>query len=216
MKWPFVFLQPILFAGCAILEPIYYGTYGIELTQVERPADTNTRYGATKITRIVEEGISKYSFEDSLAHIVWRVTADTISFLLENKTDYSIRIPWDGAVFVDEKGISHRVIHKGIRENGREGSQPPSVVVPKSRIEDNIIPADYISFEQGSNRGIWTVKPFFEFYQIHGTKASVERLLSSNLGKTIQVLLPLQIEAAANEYIFRFKITSYEYKGLYN
>jgi len=193
----------------------------MELTRVERPSDAKSRYGELIITKVTEEGKNKYSFEDGMVRVVWLATADGISFLLENKTDYSIKVVWDEAAYVDEKGVSHRVMHSGVKYNERESSQPPSVVVRKGRIEDLAFPTDYVYYKEGyygkyySSPGGWKENPLFEYFQPGGNEASVRQLLNSNVGKTFQVLLPLKIEEIVNDYIFTFTITGAEYRGVY-
>lgn len=216
-----IFLSSIFLYRCATLQPIYYGTYNIELTQVERPAHAKQRYGEIKITPVTEGGISKYSFEDDMVKILWLVTAENISFLLENKTDYSIKIIWDEAAYVDENGVSQRVMHSGVKYNDRENTQPPSVVVRKGKIEDVVVPTNLVYYEEGyygkyfSSPGGWKEKPLFNYYQIGGNETSIKQLLKSNVGKTFQVLLPLKIEETVNDYIFTFTIKDYTYKGQY-
>lgn len=216
-----VSLFAILFSSCATLQPIYYGTYNIELTQVERPAQAKQRYGEIKISPVTEEGKSKYSFEDDMVRIMWLVTADNISFLLTNKTDYSIKIIWDEAVYVDENGVSQKVMHSGVKYSERESTQPPSVVVRKGKIEDVVTPTNLVYYKEGfygtyfSSPGGWREKPLFNYYQTGGTEMTVKQLLESNVGKSFQVLLPLKIEETVNDYIFTFSIKGYNYMGQY-
>lgn len=212
----FVFLN-----GCMTLQPFYYGTYDISMSEVERPADAKERYGEQKITSLTEEGNLKYYFEDDLVKIAWLATSSSLSFVMENKTDHSIKIIWDEAAFVDEKGSSHRVMHSGVKYTDRNSSQPPTVVVRKGRIDDVIVPTDYVYFDEGyygqyyTKKAEWKEKPFFESLQYGGDPKLLENEMRNNVGKTFSVLLPLEVENVVNDYIFNFKVDSYEYKGEY-
>jgi hypothetical protein len=141
--------------------------------------------------------------------------------VLENKTDYSIQIIWDEAAFVDENGISHRIMHSGVKYTDRNNSEPPTVIVRKGRIEDVIIPTDYVYFDEGyyseyyTRQAEWKEKPFFENTQFGGDPKNLEDEMQNNVGKTFQVLLPLKIQDVVNDYIFKFKVDSCQYKGEY-
>ena len=184
-----------LLAGCAV----QMAHYNMRLRQVERPAQAQERYGEPRITTQKEEGAEKYYFEDEMIKIAWLPTTFTMSFVLVNKTDHSIKIVWDEAAYVDENGASHRVMHSGVKYSEREKLQAPSIVVRKGRIEDSVAPTDNVRLF--IPLGIvkyseWEKDPLFPL-------AGDTRYI----GKSVQVLVPLQIEGVVNEYIFVFEIT---------
>jgi len=186
-------------AGCAA----FRASYDIRLTEVERPAQAKQRYGEQKITQIEEEGVNKYYFEDEMVKIVWIPTSSHVSFILTNKTNHSIKIVWDEAAFVDENGVSHRVMHSGVKYIDRNNPQPPSVVVRNGTITDLVIPTDNIHYVSGQY-GYWKKVPLFPVSSVNAEKLRSRSQIY--IGKTIQVLLPLQIEDVVNEYIFTFEI----------
>jgi hypothetical protein len=198
----------IFIAGCATFQT-FQALYDIGLYEVERPTQAKERYGESKITKVQEEGVEKYYFEDDMVKIVWIPTPYQISFVLTNKTDHSIKIVWDEAAYVDENGVSHRVMHEGVKYIDRNNPQPPTVVVRKGTIVDSIFPTDYVYYVSGEYGG-WREKPLFPTfgYTAEGIRDKAEQYV----GKTIQVLLPLQIEGVVNEYIFSFKINKVEVK----
>lgn len=186
----------------------YLAHYNIGLKQVERPVKAKERYGEQKVIRINEEGIAKYSFEDEMIRVIWIPTAPKLSFILTNKTDHSIKIVWDEAAFVDQDGMSQRVIHAGVKYIDRNSSQPPTVVVRGGTVNDLIIPSANIYYE-GAYGG-WREAPLFP--SIFATDAKVLKSKTEQyIGKTIQVLLPLQIEDVVNEYIFIFEVQSFKF-----
>ena len=185
--------------------------YDVALVAVERPAKATERYGPISISKGSEEGINKYVFEDSLVKVGWATSDKGFGFWMINKTEHSIRLPWDEAAIVDDKGRSHRVIHSGVKYIDRNNSQPPSVIVRKGAYDDLVVPSDNVYFESGAYGG-WQEQNLFEPHsletwgykpdQIADFKAAAQR----NVGKRFQVLLPLQIEDVVNDYIFTFEV----------
>ncbi len=181
----------------------YTPFYDIGLLEVERPAQAKERYGEQKITTTLEEGVTKYCFEDEMVKTVWLPTPNQVSFVLTNKTNHSIRIIWDEAAYVDEEGISHRVMHEGVKYIDREKPQPPTVVVRKATITDLVFPTDNIQYVSRGDK-MWHKSPLFPTSA--KTVDELKATTAGYVGKTIQVLLPLQIEDVVNEYIFVFEI----------
>lgn len=205
-------LLSFLMVSCAS----YNAIYDITLTEVERPADAKDRYGVQKIESFKEEGKTKYSFEDEVVKVIWIPTSSQFLFTLTNKTKHSIQIIWDEAVYVDENGLSKRVMHTGVNYIDRNNPQPPTTVVRGATISDLIFPTDNISYWSGLG---WVVTPLFPNKRIdpllaRGVDKSLGRVFKSKeefiaktkeqIGKSVQVLLPLKIENVVNEYIFSF------------
>jgi hypothetical protein len=194
----------------------YKAEYQISLIKVERPEKASARYGLQKVDAVTADDKYKYSFEDDMVKILWFVGSRQIGFLIQNKTDYSVKIPWDEAAFVDESGRSHRVMHSGVKYTDRDKSQPPSVIVRKGSIEDIVFPTDYVSWESGSrySAGSWDERPLFLNNDYHGEYSKgkyssfndFKKAVQNNIGKQIQVLLPLQIQDVVNDYIFTFNV----------
>jgi len=182
--------------------------YGIVLSEVERPTDAKERYGEYEIFETEEEGF-KYVFEDEMIKVLWLPTSFTIVFRLENKTDHSMRIIWDEAAYVDENGGSHRVMHGGVKYSEKQATQPSSVVVRRGTLSDVIYPTDYVSYTSGAYGG-WNEQPLLPNEQMGGDPQTLLRASEEFIGKTVQILLPIQIEDVTNDYIFTFKIESAE------
>ena len=183
----------ITISGCS--SNIYYL---IGLKNVERPAAAKERYGEQKITKVKEEGEKKSSFEDALVNITWLVKADEISFRLSNKTDDSIKIIWDEAAYINEGGSNLKVMHSGVEYSERNNPQLPSVIVGKGTLSDNIVPTNLVYFDEGKNGG-WKESRLFP-------NADNPKALNKYVGKSVQVLLPMQIEHTVYNYIFTFEI----------
>jgi len=201
LLWPV--LLAVLLAGCAVLKPWHHVIYNIGLEEVERPAQAEERYGEQKITQTQEGDIEKFYFEDDMVGIIWSPTSSQISFILTNKTDHSIRIIWDEAAYVDVPGESHRVMHSGVKYIDRNNPQPPSVIVRKGSLSDFVVPTDRVVYVSGRYGG-WKTLPLFPNKSQHPSILEENALFYKD--KTVQLLLPLQIEDVINDYIFTFKV----------
>lgn len=221
MKNILVAVCAVFLTSCAGLMPqpatVYSATYDIQLTKVERPAKASSRYGAQKIDAVADDAKYKFIFEDSLVKVLWIVTARNISFSVTNKTGHSIKIPWDEAAYVDEAGSSHRVMHAGIKYNERTAPMPPTVIVRGGRVEDIVFPTDYVYWKDRTSysAGQWEEKPLLPAFDYHAppflkgsypTFEAFDAAVKGKIGKTLQVLLPLQIEDVVNDYIFTFTV----------
>jgi hypothetical protein len=184
----------------------FTGRYDLGLQEVERPESTRQRYGESKIVSLEEEGTTKYSYEDDIIKIVWLPLSTQFSLILQNKSDHSIRIIWDEAVYVDENGSSGRVIHSGVRLIDRNSPQPPTVVAKNATIDDIIVPTENIYYVSGQYGG-WQTAPLFK--NSASSQEELDVLTQKYIGKMVKILLPLQIEDTVNEYTFVFKVESF-------
>ena len=192
-KLTFMLFLAVILASCGI----YYreeDIYKVRLREVEQPENVKEQYSKSKITIFAEENETKNSYEDDFIKIIWLPALTEFSFTLENKSDNSIKIIWDEAVYIDEDNSSLKVIHSGVKYvDGK--AQPLTVIVKKTKINDLVIPVDNIYYDNPSKytSGGWRELPLF----------SVQK----SAGKTVKILLPIQIQETINEYIFSFKIS---------
>jgi hypothetical protein len=167
--------------------------------------------GEQRIETVAEEGTARFYFEDETVRIKWLPSPYDIVFVLNNKTDGPVRIVWNEARFIDEKGASHRLIHSGTGYEDRNNSHPPTVVAARGALEDFVHPADYFQREEdygGSSykqQGYWKRSPFLPA-QIKGTAEELRAKAEPFVGKTFQVILALQIGDLQNEYLCTFRI----------
>lgn len=184
-KLTFMLFLAVILASCGI----YYreeDIYKVRLREVEQPENVKEQYSKSKITIFAEENETN-SYEDDFIKIIWLPALTEFSFTLENKLDNSIKIIWDEAVYIDEDNSSRKVMHSGVKYEDGEKAQPLTVIAKKTKINDLVIPVDNIYFSDG-----WGKRPLF----------SVQK----SAGKTVKILLPIQIQETINEYIFSFKI----------
>jgi hypothetical protein len=200
---PFL-LFAILMSGCTVA-----GYYVLNLSEVERPQNANERYGEQKIINFKENNRISYTYEDELIKIVWSPHLFGFDFILGNKSDYSIKIIWDDAAYVNTKGVSGRVIHSGIKFTERNYPQPHTVIAKKTYLDDLLVPVENIYFNEGGllSYDDWDIKPIFP--NAADSKRYLEYLTKQYLGKTVKILLPLQVQETVNDYIFTFNITDF-------
>ena len=181
-KTIFMLFLAVALASCVI------AIYKVILREVEQPENVKEQYSKSKITIFAEENEPKNSYEDDSIKIIWLPALTEFSFTLENKSDNSIKIIWDEAVYIDEDNSSLKVMHSGVKYVDGEKAQPLTVIAKKTKINDLVIPVANIYYVNPS----WRKLPLF----------SVQK----SAGKTVKILLPIQIQETINEYIFSFKI----------
>lgn len=184
-KLTFMLFLAVILASCGTY--YYQDIFKVRLREVEQPENVKEQYSKSKITIFAEDYEPKNSYEDDFIKIIWQPDLTEFSFTLENKLDNSIKIIWDEAVYIDEDNSSRKVMHSGVKYEDGEKAQPLTVIAKKTKINDLVIPVDNICYVDG-----WRKLPLF----------SVQK----SAGKTVKILLPIQIQETINEYIFSFKI----------
>lgn len=192
----------LLFTSCYA----YKGTYDVGLKSVERSQETQQKYGEYTINNSKENSATKYEYEDDMIRVVWTPMRERFHFILTNKTSQSIKIIWDETVYVNHKGISNKILHTGVKYSEKEDSQPPTVVVSKSRTEQQILPVDNVYWVSGEYGG-WKTKPLFSYRA--SSQEQLDDVTNQYIGKDVQIVLPLEIQGQVNEYIFRFRIEDF-------
>lgn len=190
--------------ACAGMFPMR-AQYRMELTEVVRPASATQQYGTPKIDQVRDSGKTKFSFEDRLARVIAFPTSTSFYIVVENKTDHSMKINWDDAAIVPFDGRSMRVVNGSATFATRTQPQPPTVIVRKGRITDMVLPVDNWTF---STYGGTSIEPFMPDLPYTAAQASttLDGYERQYVGKTVQLLLPLEIEGITNEYVFTFTV----------
>lgn len=179
-----------------------YLTYSVGLSNVEAPVDAKTQYGEIKIIKLDVEGKTNYKYEDDYIDIMWIVTSTQFNFVLKNKSNYSIKIPWDDVAYISPSGQTGRVMHSGVKYIDRNNSQPASVVPKGASLSDIVIPTDNVYYVSGQYGG-WREKKLFSF---EIDKNNIEQSKQEHIGKTVRLLFPIIIQDVKNEYVFEFKV----------
>jgi len=205
-----------------MLRDTYYYSFSLKGA---RPEETKQKYGEGTITSI--GGGRKWIYEDGLMRLSFLFPEEGITginFSMENKTDHSIKILWNEAAYLDEDNSSHRVIRHGVNYSEKDQPQPPSIIIPQSKLEDIVHPTDYVEWGDVLGQPKWREKPLlptgaatmwnskwaeFPANREEALKEQEKRNDEAKKikGKKIGILLPLQAGGVINEYIFTFEIT---------
>ena len=168
------------------------GAYHSTLVKVEKPENTSERYSDVKT--IYDKGVTKYSFEDNYISIIILGEDNQFDFKLDNKTQNSIKVVWDDAVFVDCNGSTSKIMHSGVKFNEREASQVASTIIRGATLEDIAVPISNVHFDEILKEWV--------------TDTMYPKTISKGV-KQFRLMLPIQIKDVVNEYVFVFDV---EYK----
>lgn len=207
MKKTIAFLYAILFLSSCGIAKFHSGYYDINLSKVENPKNKSDRYGETCIQKVGTDKDIKYQFVDDNIDISWAIGNTKFRFNLKNKTDHSIKIIWDDAIFIDTDGSSNRVMHAGIKYTEKENPQTPSVVARGSFLDDMVLPTKNVYLE--TNPYIYGWKEKYYLPIINQDKDVLLSQAQSSIGKKIKIILPIQIEDVINDYTFEFDISAF-------
>lgn len=190
MKQLVILLFLFTFMGCGLPAAQYF----VSLKGVDTDRDRQIQ-------------IDRHTYEDDWLKTTWTFNRRSVSLDMKNKTDSTVRILWDHAVYVDNEGYSQRVVHSNIRfiESGN-AHQVPSTIVKKSKLSDIIVPVNKIYWDGGWKQHV-LIKPW-----LATKKKPLEVEVKKNVGKTMQLLIPIEIHGQTHEYLFQFEITGYHIK----
>lgn len=178
------------------------GSYSFELVNVQKPKNSQIRYG--KMTTVSDKSVTKYSYIDNFISIIWLAGTKDFKFNIENKSGNSLKIEWDEASYIDMSNSASRIFHSGVRYLDRDKSMPATVVPNGTSFEDVVLPTNLTSFS-GSD---WYSAPLISNPNVYD---------ETKVGKTVKLLLPISVKGAVYEYIYTFKIKwNWEYPELRN
>ena len=171
------------------LEEDKSGSYHSTLVKVEKPEKPSERYGNVK--SIVDKGVTKYSFEDDYIYLTIFAGDSHFNFNINNKTQNSIKIVWDDAVFVDLNGSTSKVMHSGIKYNEKETTQVATTIISGSSLEDIVCPTSNVRYDDLQKE--WVTDTMYPEAIFKGIKQ-------------FRLMLPIQIKDVINEYVFIFNV----------
>lgn len=206
-KLSILFLFTVLLSSCMS----FNGIYKVGLQEVECPKNIKEQFGETKVANFQDQGVTKYSYEDGQLKIIWLPSSTQFNFTLTNKSEHTLKIVWDDAVYISTDGTSQKIMHSGVKYIDRNNSQPATTVIKGAKIDDLIMPTDNIYYVSGQYGG-WREAPLFKNWA--ATAEELKVISSSFVGKVVRVMLPIKIEDTTNEYIFTFKIEDFVSKNM--
>lgn len=165
----------------------------------------------TAVENNIERVESKQKYEDDIVRVEWFVDVRSVTsfpeynglnFEIHNKSKSTIKIIWDEAVYIDEFGNSHRVMHKGTKFVDRNERQPETIIPRGAKSTDTVIPSQNVHFVDGQYGG-WRAEPLLPAFFPH-KEAEVKAKEYSE--KVVKVLLPLEHGESKTDYVFIFDI----------
>jgi hypothetical protein len=136
------------------------------------------------------------SYSDSLIDIIFTINTDRaeIGFVLNNKSDKTIKLNWDDFSYVSIDNNANRVMHTGVRYIERDKSQAPTTIPSGTKLVDGLTPVECIYYSAG-----WQTTSLFANYK----KNELEN-------KDISIYMPMLLGDQLKEYTFRFHINKIE------
>jgi hypothetical protein len=131
-------------------------------------------------------------FRDDALAMAFSLRQTEIGFTLQNNTDVPIKIDWNLVTFVESWGGSQGVIHKGVKLIDKQAAKPPSLIPPKARLDDMVVPVDRVEFVEGR----WLIQPLL----IQGPTSL------KTVGQDFSIFMPLEIGTTTKNYIFTFTV----------
>jgi hypothetical protein len=114
-----------------------------------------------------------------------------ISIVISNNTDSIITIDWNRVTFIDPNGTSgNSVMHNNIKYTDCSSNKSPSIISPKGRLVDDIVPCYGVRFNSGGDFSLagWEVKMIPDASEIKNV--------------TFGLYLPIQFGTIIRNYIF--------------
>lgn len=197
---------------------IYMARYDVGLTSVEAPSNAKDPYGELKITKVEDKAtdgknnlllINRYEYSDKYIGITWTYNTTQFEFELKNMSGHTIRINWDDVTFMDYSGNISRVMHKGVKYVEREKPQGSISIPNGGRLQDIIVPNSNVYFSKGMSGYIpsqWKQSAIIPCY--FNNKEDMENAILNKvwIGRTVRILLPMEIEGIKNDYTFEFTV----------
>jgi len=155
-------------------------------------------YDSRTIFELTQPAPSKtLSFEDTAIAINFSVAKEQLQFTLGNKTQEPQSINWDEVSFIDRSGTAHRVLHDGVKLIDKDKPQPPTVIPPGAKINDLIVPSDFVK---------WNTYNRWE----HAPLLPPSQQIVNYKGQTFGVFMPITVNGKKKNYTFTIRIEDVE------
>lgn len=199
LKFTILFFLVITFSSCYTTK--YFGTFKFNLNNVQNLSDE-------KDCSVNIKSKDSLIYKDSIIKIQWIPRKKEIAFILENITNTVISIDWNNVVYYDPSGRSCRTMHSGVKFIDRNSAQPSSTLIPKSKIEEIILPTEnvYLFNIYGRTPISWESKDLFS---IESKDSTLVQSIADNKyrNKDVKILMPIMYKNSTINYIFNFNIS---------
>jgi len=165
--------------------------YDIALTRVRKASDINQRYQAPVADTLDQV---RYVYEDDLFRSLWSASESGWDLTLYNKSEKTLTIDWDEAVYMDVDRIGRGVLSSTTKYADRNNPQTPTVVARRGNISESLFSKDHV---YQSTTGVWTKRPLFPI-----DFSEAERYKN----KTVSLIVPFTVDGLIAQYEFIFTI----------
>jgi hypothetical protein len=195
MRWMAAAAAALALAACASpAERVAYRAR-VALAEVQRAGVAAREGGAAEPVREVSPQTFRYADALVEAELTakdpsWITAAGSIRFSLRNRSNATVHVIWDEAVFIFPNRTSSRVVHEGTSWADRNQSQAPTPIPPGTLVQEEAIPASRIWVSEGNH---WQLDPLLY---------TNDRVPGARLG----LMLPIQTPAGRADYTFWFEV----------
>jgi len=173
----------------------YFAVNGFKLKQVQELTSEND------LTAYIKSD-SLFTYSDSIISVQLIPTDKNIGFIIENKTNSVLSLDWNNAMYFDFDGTSKKTMHAGVKFIDKNTSQPPTTILPKSKIEDQLLPTENVYWS--SKTTSWEQNDLFP--SISNSKEGAGMKTSQYVGKDIKIMLPIIYKNSTLNYLFTLNI----------
>jgi hypothetical protein len=135
---------------------------------------------------------SQLVFSDSILDARFIILEKAIAVNIENKSDIPIQIVWDKTNYI-HGSEAKKVMHTGVKYADRNQSQPNTIIPPGTRIQEEIVPTENVSFYSGGTytRAEWFTAPLFPLHDggSESRRAEVLRMKGFPIGLFVTMIV---------------------------
>lgn len=142
------------------------------------------------------EPTSDYSktYTDQSITMQFFIQEKRIFFDLRNKTDETILVIWNDAVFYGADGTAQRLINSKNMFTENLTLMEPTLIPPNSSIRDSMVPEKHMVLLE---EWTWYLEPLFDFISSDAKKLK---------GKTFVLEIPMEVKRYPRVYTFTFEV----------
>lgn len=189
-------------ALCAASCSTYKVAYDLVLNGDDAAVDMRSSDGRVVEVDLGGEVSGGLVYSDRVIDVEWIFGQSSFALVLKNRTEHSIRMLWDGAVFVGPDGRATALVHGDVTVADRFSSQKPTVVPAGAVVYETVSTPGSMYYDERLRT--WKTSSLLptEF----ATRKELLETAPAMRGKEVSVLLPVECEGSVYEYVFRFTI----------